>query len=82
MDCRIMDYTIVSREGSIVSVPPNNFTENERYDSYYGVIQKIIQNNEMAQVKWCKDQTVLTEDAGAETLLCLGRSLFIRTDNQ
>ena len=55
MDCRIMDYTIVSREDSIVSVPPNNFTENERYDSYYGVIQKIIQNNEMAQVKWCKD---------------------------
>ena len=53
MNCRITDCKVVLGEGSIVSVPPNNFTDNETYDSYYGVIQKMIQINEMAQAKWC-----------------------------
>ena len=40
MDCRITDCKIVLKGGSIVSVPPNHFGDNERYGSYYGFIQK------------------------------------------
>ena len=84
MDCRITDCKVVLREGSIASVPPNHFGDNERYDSYYGVIQKMIQNYEKARVKLCKDQTVSIEHVDG---LCLDFDLlrwglFVKTINQ
>ena len=54
MDCRITDCRVVVREGSIISVPPDHFGIAGRQDSYYGIVKKIIQNDEKARVAWVK----------------------------
>ena len=48
MDCRITDCRVVVWEGSIVSVPPDHFGTAGRQDHYYGLVKKIIQNEEKA----------------------------------
>ena len=63
---------------------PCNFSDNGRYDSYYEVIQEMIQNDEKASVKWCEDQTVLIDVDGLcldFALLCLLRLLKSKTEN-
>ena len=62
MDCRITDCRVVVREGSIVSVPPDHFDVAVRQDRYYGLVKKIIQNNEKAQKSWVEDNTISIED--------------------
>ena len=62
MDCRITDCKAVLREGNIAFAPSDHFGDNEIYDFYYGVIQKMVQNDEKARMKWCEDQTVSIKD--------------------
>ena len=64
MDCRITDCRVVVREGSIISVPPDHFGIAGRQDRYYGIVKKIIQNDEKARVAWVEDNTTSIEDLG------------------
>ena len=64
MDCRIIDCRVAVREGSIVSVPSDHFGIAGREDRYYGLVKKIIQNDEKARVSWFEDNTVSIEDVG------------------
>ena len=43
MDCRTTDFTVIIREGSIVSVSSDHFDQESKTEKYYGRVVRIIQ---------------------------------------
>ena len=68
MDCRIIDSKIVLRAGSLVSVPPNHFGDNNRKGRYFGIVLHLTQDHHKACVKWFEDDTISVEDLVLLTL--------------
>ena len=61
MDCQIIDSKIVLRAGSLVSVPPNHFGDNNHKDRYFGKVLHLTQDHK-TYVKWFEDDTISIED--------------------
>lgn len=57
MDCRTTDFTVIIREGSIVSVSSDHFDQESKTEKYYGRVVRIIQEREQAHVKWEDDES-------------------------
>ena len=68
MDCWIIDSKIVLRAGSLVSVPPNHFGDNNCKDRYFGIVLHLTQDHHKPCVKWFEDDTISIEDLVLLTL--------------
>ena len=67
MDCQIIDSKIILRAGSLVSVTPNHFGDNNCKDRYFGIVLHLTQDHK-ARVKWFEDDTISIEDLVLITL--------------
>ena len=61
MDCQIIDSKIILRAGSLVSVTPNHFGDNNCKDRYFGIVLRLTHDHKVC-VKWFEDDTVSIED--------------------
>ena len=59
MDCRIIDNKVIIRDGSAVSVPPKNFDDTDRIESYYGIVLKLNQVSRLEYSGWMISQSQL-----------------------
>ena len=60
MDCRIIDSKIVLRTGSLVSVPPNHFGDNNRKDRCFGNVLRLTHKARVKHTVSIKDLVLLT----------------------
>ena len=62
MDCRIYESTMITRDGSTVSVGASHFDNKDWAEKYYGIVIRLIEAGKCARVKWNEDSIMSIEN--------------------